>query len=250
MNTRSKNYGRFYGVGAGPGDPELISLKALRVLREVDYIFCPDTGRKSSVQELIDLYGLEAKCHYLEFPMLKNSADNTPYHDAAFAKIRELLLQSYNVAYLSLGDPSLYSTYSPLQKRALEEGFEVETIAGIISPCALAACANRPLVEGREELLIVPALDEERLQNLPDCALALMKVKFHYDALIEELKKQERITDAYLGVRIGMSGEDLLYEPDLQDKPQSYFSSINVRAKDKLRQACKSGIDSQEAKEQ
>lgn len=221
---------KLYGLGAGTGDAELITVKALRILHEVDCIYCADSGKASVLESLIAHWGFQEKTKRLSFLMKRDKRLISAQHDAIYQEIKARLLEGKNVAYLTLGDPSFYSTFTSLQRRALKDEFEVETVAGVIAPCAAAARANRPLVEGTQKLTIVPALDTELLDELPQHALSFMKVKFRYDELKEALRKRGILDQAYMGVRLGLEGEEFYPHIDEAPRPNSYFATINVSA--------------------
>lgn len=222
--------GKLYGLGAGCGDIELITIKALRILREADCIYCADSGKSSVLEPLINHWGLQDKIRRLSFLMKRDKALRAAQHDLIYQEIKAELLDGKTVAYLTLGDPSFYSTFTPLQQRALQDHFEVETVAGVIAPCVTAARANKALVEGKQKLTIVPMIDAELLDNLPQHALSFMKVKFHYDELKAQLEAQGILERAYMGVRLGLEGEEFF--PSLEDvpRPDSYFATVNMIA--------------------
>lgn len=217
--------GTLFGVGAGTGDPELLTLKGARILREVDVVVCPNSGRSSALAPVIDMLDIADKVQYVTFTMSTDAAVREHAHLAAFQKIKQLLDTPADVAFLTLGDPSLYSTFTPIQEKALYAGYDVVTVPGIIAPCAAAACANQALAVGDEPLTIIPALKE---QEFPPTALALMKVKFNYPEIVAQLEATDRMGGAYLATKIGMKGEKIERSLRSAEKPRSYFSTIIV----------------------
>ncbi|MEK6591072.1 MAG: precorrin-2 C(20)-methyltransferase, partial [Nitrospinota bacterium] len=144
---------RFYGIGVGPGDPELITLKALIILKMVDIIFAPkaktkeDSLAREIVEKVLDEKLVPAWCKQgkefleLEFPMTKNEEDLRERYLKAAGLILQKIREGKQVAYLTIGDPLLYSTYIYLINILKETAPEliVETIPGIPSYSALAA---------------------------------------------------------------------------------------------------------------
>ncbi|WP_430883592.1 precorrin-2 C(20)-methyltransferase [Fusibacter sp. JL216-2] len=150
--------GKFVGIGVGPGDPDLITVKAIKAIEAADVLVCPEArnGKGSFAFEIAEAYiPKETEILTLEFPMVHD-------HDVmmeAWKKnaeiISERVQQGANVAFLTLGDPTVYSTYMYLLP-LLTEGVAVETIPGITSFCAVAANQNLPLALWEETFGIVP----------------------------------------------------------------------------------------------
>ena len=153
--------GKLYGLGVGPGDPELLTVKALRLVKESDVIAVPGAVAEESVAYKIvkGVYGeLDEKTLIpIPMPMTKDPAVLEENHRKAADTIEELLKQGKQVAFLTLGDPTVYSTYLYVHKRILERGYEVEIVSGIPSFCAVAATLNMGLVEMAEPLHVIPA---------------------------------------------------------------------------------------------
>jgi len=179
-------------VGVGPGDPELITLKALRVVRECPVIAVPvsrsrrgDGGEGTIALEIIKkaLPDFDDKeILRLPFPMTKDKAVLLQSRKEAAAEVAKCLGAGRDVAFLTLGDPMLYSTFAfliPLVK-ALTEEVEVAVVPGVTSVSAAAARITQPLVQADEKLLIAPAF--YTLQDLGEWVedfdtVVLMKVK-------------------------------------------------------------------------
>jgi precorrin-2/cobalt-factor-2 C20-methyltransferase len=146
---------KVYGVGVGVGDKKLLTLKALEVLKKVDKIFVPISkeGKKSIAHEIIKDYVNDKEVEELLFPMIKDKEKLKQYWETALEKV---LKEDGEVAIITIGDPTLYSTFSYVWKLLKENGVEVEIINGISSIFASAAALNMPLVEGDEKLCILP----------------------------------------------------------------------------------------------
>ena len=153
--------GQLYGVGVGPGDPELLTLKAVRVIKECEVVAVPGLKKEETVSYAIVLQAvpeLSGKfCLELDMPMTKDKEKLEQSHKAAFEKLEKELGQGKSVAFLTLGDPCIYSTYLYMHQRAIEAGFQTEIINGIPSFCAVAAKLNQGLVEKSQMLHIIPS---------------------------------------------------------------------------------------------
>ena len=153
--------GILYGVGVGPGDPELMTIKAVKVIRENHVIALPGevatetTAYKIAVQASPELAGKTLLS--LHMPMTHNKEEQAKNHDAAAEAIAEYLMQGENVVFLTLGDPTVYSTFAYVQKRVEEKGFETRIISGVPSFCAAAARAGISLCEWQQQLHVIPA---------------------------------------------------------------------------------------------
>lgn len=157
-----KHKGTAYGVGVGPGDPELMTLKACRLIRENDVIAVPGkvpqdaVAYKIAVQAVPELAEKELVPVYM--PMVKDSDLIIKSHAEAAALIESYLDSSRNVVYLTLGDSTIYCTFSYIQHILEADGYEVELVSGIPSFCAAAARLGVSLTEWNESLHVMPAL--------------------------------------------------------------------------------------------
>ncbi len=154
--------GILYGVGVGPGDPELMTLKAVRLICENEVIALPGPKAKETVAYQIAVQAVpqlsEKTLLSVAMPMTHDKEEMQRNHDRAADQIETYLKQGQNVVFLTLGDPTIYSTYLYVQKRILSRGFEAELVSGITSFCAAAARTNTSLAEWNEQLHILPAV--------------------------------------------------------------------------------------------
>ncbi|WP_227766507.1 precorrin-2 C(20)-methyltransferase [Zhaonella formicivorans] len=230
--------GKFIGIGIGPGDPELLTLKALRLLQETEIICVPKAGKekKSIAQKIIEphLTGRQ-KIVELVMPMTKDKVELHTYWTNAAQKIMEYLRQGKNVACVTLGDASLYSTYSYLQKyiTTLDPEIEVETVPGITSFAAAAARLNLSLAEGNERLGILPAVEDvSDLDNILDkfSNLVLMKVSAQFQEIVEALERKSLAHQAVMISRCGQPGERIVRDlPSQKGTKPDYLSLILVK---------------------
>lgn len=222
--------GKLYGVGVGPGDPELVTKKAERVLREADIVAVPDkgAGEKTALNIVRDIVAGK-ELLYCPTPMVRDRAVLDGCYEQIANDICVLLDEGKNVAFITLGDPTVYSTYIYVHKKVLSRGYEAELIPGVPSFCAVAARLNTSLCEGAERLLIVPAS-----HDAADCLdIRANKVFMKAGKAIGELQTQlaERgmLEHASLVANCGMEGE--LVCPHFADLEEGsgYFSVVLVK---------------------
>ncbi len=217
--------GVLYGVGVGPGDPELMTLKAVRIIRESDVIAVPD----GKIAQAIAADYLEGKEILLcDMPMLRDRALLARKHEEAAARICALLEQGRQVAFLTLGDPSVYSTYMYVHRRVLARGYEAQLVPGVPSFCAVAARLGDSLCEGAEPLLVIPA----SYRNADAClAFPGNKVFMKAGRSMGELKDKLRARGdrAQMVENCGMPGERVYRALDEIDPDAGYFSVVVVK---------------------
>ncbi|MFP5260007.1 MAG: precorrin-2 C(20)-methyltransferase [Acidobacteriota bacterium] len=161
-----KKTGTLYGIGVGPGDPELLTMKAARILGQVDAVFAASSSRNDySIAEAIVAPHLpaDAVVTRLSFPMTRDEAVLDAAWAANAAAMADVLAAGRDAAFLTLGDPLLYSTFGyvlPLLRALLPE-LPVEVVPGITSFQAAAARTGQVLVESGENLLIASGVDED-----------------------------------------------------------------------------------------
>ena len=145
--------GILYGVGVGPGDPELMTLKAVRLIRENEVIAVPGkvpqetTAYKIAVQAAPELEQKELLPIYM--PMVMDKKEQKKNHREGASNIEAVLDEGKNVVFLTLGDPTIYSTFSYIQHLVEADGYAFELVSGIPSFCAAAALlpANAPVLQ-------------------------------------------------------------------------------------------------------
>lgn len=153
--------GRFYGVGVGPGDPRLMTILAVETIRSCPVIAVPLHGSERGVayqiaRGMID--DLDAKvCVGFHVPMSKDRNVLTEAYQRAAADIIEKLREGKDVACLTLGDPTIYSSYIYLHRIVQASGFHTEIISGVPSFCAVSAKLGDSLVDRDEQLHVIPS---------------------------------------------------------------------------------------------
>ena len=160
-DDNKNNIGVLYGIGVGPGDPELMTLKAINTIKACDIIAIPAVSREecyaySIVQAVLpEIEKKQIMC--TPFPMINDKEKLVISHNKIYSDIVCELLAGKNVAMLTIGDPSVYSTYMYIHKRVIQAGFTAVMISGVPSFCAAAARLGISLGEMRDEIHIIPA---------------------------------------------------------------------------------------------
>lgn len=157
--------GTFYGMGVGPGDPELLTVKAAGVLGRCPHVVVPKAKAEgdSVALEIAKRYVHDgAEVHELVFPMTMDKAELARKWRLAAETVAGLLRTGQDVCFLTLGDALVYSTYIYLLRelKALLPELEVVTVPGITSFSAVAALTDFPLGEGKEPITVVPTADD------------------------------------------------------------------------------------------
>ena len=227
--------GVFYGVGVGPGDPELMTLKAVRVLERCPVIAAPRT--KSGEMLALDIASAavdlgEKTVVPLYFSMEREKAVQHAAHLAAAEAVRVHLDQGRDVAMLNLGDVSIYATYTYLMEILGNQGYETVMVPGVPSFCAVAARLGVSLTEMNTALHISPggaALGEAL--DLPGTKV-LMKSGRQMPAVLEALKTKGTLGNSMLVQNCGLPGEAVC--PDLSkavpgEDSMGYFATVIVK---------------------
>lgn len=230
MESVKQTPGTFYGVGVGPGDPELLTRKAVGVLERCPVLATPRTRTGASVAlEIVrGAVELEGKTLLpLDFPMSREEGELRAAHRAAAETVRPHLEAGRDVAMAVLGDVSLYSTFCYVMEILRGEGFPCAMVPGVPSFCAAAALLGRSLTRPDAPLHILPGGWEgaEGALDLPGTKV-LMKSGRQYPRLLEELDRRGMLEGAAMVENCGLPGQRAF--PTLGDRPEStgYFTTI------------------------
>lgn len=220
--------GKLYGVGVGPGDPELLTLKAVRVMKECSYIALPASTKESCTAYQIAKQALpemdSKNFVYLTMPMTKDNDLLTQSHNLGGKAIETILNQGQSVCFLTLGDPTVYSTYLYIHKIVSEHGYPTEIISGIPSFCAASAALNMGLVEGSQPLVIIPAsYPTDQFLSIPGTKV-LMKTGKQMDTVKTALKDTSHSVS--MVENCGMPNQKLYSDLDSIPNESGYFSLI------------------------
>ncbi len=220
--------GVLFGVGVGPGDPELMTYKAVHVIEECDYLAVPGKVKEETfayqiAQGIID--GLENKpCLEIDIPMSSDPVLLAYSYSEGAGRIAKILAQGKNVACLTLGDPTIYSTYSSLQHEVEKLGYRTQTISGVTSITSVAARLGLSLASRAEEVHIIPGeCDAWEALRLPGTKV-FMKASSHLTDLKQALEQFDG--DVWMVERCGLTGEKVYHGvEDLPDEAE-YFSIV------------------------
>jgi len=230
--------GKFYGIGVGPGDPEFMTLKACKVLKEVDVVCFPvSQPNKPSIALQIASQAAQGKWEVLELylPMTKDNSKLEEHWQEGALKVAQVLQAGKDAAFITLGDPSFYSTFIYLMRKLkmMVDTLSIEIIPGVSAPNALAAQAQVPLAESEENLLIIPAINnlDEIKQALDDYDnIMLMKVGRAFADVLALLREKDLDKKAVFGSRCGFNDGFISYDLEgIKDKPKDYLSSMLIK---------------------
>ena len=231
--------GILYCVGVGPGDPELLTLKAARIIRECDVLVLAVSGEREHEEECMEkciAYQIikpvvpeaeEKEKLFLPMPMIKEKEKLKEIHDQGTKEVAQLLDQGKTLAFITLGDPTIYSSSLYIQKRIKKMGYETAIISGITSFCAAAARLNVGIAENREEIHIIPASYEiEESLELPGTKI-LMKAGKKVPMLKE--KAETKKLKVRMVENCGMETEHVYQQlEDIPDHP-GYYSLFIIK---------------------
>ncbi len=233
---------KLYCIGVGPGDPELLTLKAYRLLKECNTILCPTSKKEkesialSIVKPIIGERDSKPEIIKLVFPMVKDKSilEETWKNNAK--AILDRCKKGGKVVYLCVGDPSLYSTFSHIHKQLKMYEMDIEIIPGIASMLSFAAEAKISLADGDDILTIIPACyDLERAMNIADASDTLIFLKDgRYFANVMHVLKSSKFRDGKLAIAQDVSSDDskitMTSISSIKDIPvEKYFSIMVVK---------------------
>jgi precorrin-2/cobalt-factor-2 C20-methyltransferase len=234
------------GVGMGPGDPELVTVKAVRVLRTADVVLVPvmDTGERGRAEATVLAHVGHDRVRRVVFALNERGGPTARrsglWDDAARQVAEAFEAGAATVAFATIGDPNLYSTFTYLAQTltGLLGDVRVETVPGITAMQDLAARSGTVLAEGGERLILLPVG-----YDVPGLAAALATghtvVGYKFGGAVPEvvaaLKETGRLADAVYGSRLGLPGEDVRPMADLatgpDPDPAPYLSTLIVPAR-------------------
>lgn len=228
--------GTFYGVSVGPGDPELLTLQAVRLIRRCPVLAAPQTssGQMLALDIARSALGeaLNGKTIVpLHFAMSRDPAVLAASHAQAAQAVRPFLDAGQDVAMLNLGDVSIYATFGYLQSLLQAEGYATAMAGGVPSFCAAAARLNVPLTGGMDvPLTVAPGGWADRVLETPGTKV-LMKTGRQLPALLDTLRQAGKLQTSALVCNCGLPDEQVY--PDLSrsqpDVPAGYFATVLVK---------------------
>lgn len=224
--------GTLYGVSVGPGDPELLTLQAVRLLRQCPVLAAPQTA---SGQMLALGSELDGKTILpLQFAMSRDAAVLCASHETAASAVRPFLDAGQDVAMLNLGDVSIYATFGYLQEILQAQGYATAMAAGVPSFCAAAARLNQPLTGGMDApLTIAPGSRADEVLDAPGTKV-LMKTGRQLPALLDILDAHGALSRSALVCSCGLPDETIFPDLSTARPPQDgskagYFATVLVK---------------------
>lgn len=233
----TKQFGTLHGIGVGPGDPELLTLKAVGVLRRVGHVFAAASTRNDSSLALSiaapHLPG-DARVQMLGFPMTRDAEVLERSWEENARRVLEPLRRGEDAAFLTLGDPMLYSTFGYLARtvRALEPEIAVQSVPGVTSFQAAASHTGTVLAESGENLLVLSGVgDAEELSAHLECAdnAAVLKAYRNFGEIRETLRRLDLLERSCFVTRLGLDGEAVHTDLDQAPAAPHYFSLVLMK---------------------
>ncbi|MFF9239544.1 precorrin-2 C(20)-methyltransferase [Streptomyces sp. NPDC014801] len=231
---------RLIGVGVGPGDPELVTVKGVNALRSADVIVVPvmDTGERGRAEATVLHYVEPGKVVRVVFALneREDRARREAAWDAAGERVAALLRRHGTVAFATIGDPNVYSTFTYLAQTiaGLVPGTVVETVPGITAMQDLAARSGAVLTEGTEPLTLVPVTAGSAvLKDALNGPGTVVAYKFGRQAaeVAEVLRETGRLGEAVWGSALGLAEESIRPAADLDGAPLPYLSTLIAPAR-------------------
>ncbi len=236
------NLGTLYGIGVGPGDPGLVTVKGAELISNAGYLFVPVARIKaeSVALDIVKRYVKEgAEVRELVFPMVTDKSELNKHWAESAGKIAGVLEKGRDACFVTLGDALLYSTYIYLIRalRKIHPDVNIVTVPGVTAYSAVAALAGFPVGEARELVTIVPASDD--LQTVRDTigrggTVVLMKVGKRLKNILDLLEELGAMDDAVFVANAGMANQRL--ETDLgklkgESDQTGYLSTILIKSR-------------------
>lgn len=231
---------RLVGVGVGPGDPELVTVKAVRVMLEADLVLVPvmSADEPGRAEAIVRAHVDHARVNRVVFAL--NERQDGVRREAAWDAAADAVLQAYEagavtVAFATIGDPNVYSTFTYLAQtvRARVADLAVETVPGITAMQDLAARSGTVLCEGTEALLLFPlTAGVQRFREVlrgTDTVVAY-KGGRHLPEVLAAVREAGRLEGAVHGAGLGLSGEDIRPAADVTGAAP-YLSTLLVPAR-------------------
>ena len=224
--------GTLYGVSVGPGDPELLTLKAIRAIEQSDVVAVPNIGHGRQTALSIAAEYIQGKPQIdCSTPMTRDAQVRQAAYAENARKICEHLAAGRNVAYLCLGDIGVYASFAPVNEHVRAAGYDVRIIPGVTSFSASAARLGAVLCEGSERLLISPVMsgNVDEILDVP-ANKVFMKSGREVIALRDKLAERGQLDGASMVANCGLPDEKVFpHLSDVTDDDADYFSVVIVK---------------------
>ena len=230
--------GTLYGVSVGTGDPELITVKGLKILQNSQIVAFPSgINKRSGIAQSIISGWLQPHQQTLplEFPYVRDTQKLQEAWNNAARQVWRYLQQGIDITFACLGDVSFYSTFTYLAQtlQQLHPEAKIETVPGVCSPMAIASVLGIPLTVDRQRLAILPALHTvEELSTALDWAeiVVLLKVSSVYQQ-VWQILQQRNLLDSSWVVEKATFPEQKIYQ-NLANYPQLHLDYFSIMAID------------------
>jgi precorrin-2/cobalt-factor-2 C20-methyltransferase len=231
---------RLIGVGVGPGDPELVTVKAVRVLREADRVFVPvmSSDEQGRAEQTVRAHARHDRIERLVFALNErtDTARRERHWDAAGHRVADYLRAAgpaTTAAFATIGDPNVYSTFTYLAHTVADllSDLTVETVPGITAMQALASAAGVPLVEGTESLTLLPlARGTEGLAEALAGGGSVVAYKGGrvLDDVVDAVRTAGRLDEAVFAAHLGLPDEVVAPLSEVDTSTAPYLSAVLV----------------------
>lgn len=225
------NKGKLFGVGVGPGDKELITIKALRVIKEADIIAVPlmKNGEHTAF-DIVKEYAESKPVIECVMPMTRIFDELEKNYKKISEELAKILDEGKNIAFITLGDPTVYSSYMRINSIIIKKGYETEIIPAVTSFCAAAAKLNMSLCERNEPLIILP-MSYNKMKDYLEIkgTKVLMKANKSIFDICDVLQKKKLADKSVLIECCGMQNERVYKDINKINEKTSYFSIVIVK---------------------
>ena len=239
-NLPDKKSGLLYGIGVGTGNPKQMTLQELEVIKSCDLIVIPAVSKEEcyayriAEQACSEISTKPVLC--MPFPMIKDEGKLEISHNKIYEAIEEYLYQGKKIGMITIGDPSIYSTYMYMHKRARANGWRAEIVSGVPSFCAVAARLGISLGEKGEEIHIIPSSDNIENTFSYNGTLIYMKSGRGLKQLVKALRARQEAGEMYeinAVSNCGMDSEKIYHSLEELENADVYLTTVIVKRKKK-----------------
>ena len=231
----NENTGTLIGLGVGPGDPELITLKAIHNLQKAQVLAVPAKVPDNSTAFQIAKEAVpeisEKTIMGLDFPMTRDQNAVDRAMNGNEERLRAVLDYGSDVVFLTLGDPTIYSAFYRIAPMLQRRGYPIKTVSGITSFCAVASATGIPLVTGNEVLTVYPKIPDKL--TIGEETAIFMKPGSKIGWLKEQLIQLEKEQNVMVmgAENCGLENQKVFFRAEEISEPAGYYTTVIVRRK-------------------